>query len=141
MTTDYTALANFRYIIRRFLKTSEGAARTAGLEPQQHQLLLILKALSLRSEDTSVMTLAERMLIKHHSVVGLIDRLEERGFVSRCRDDRDRRRVEVQLTEHGENTIEQLSAFHQRELNVLAPELITLLQSVVNRAVPEVSPN
>ena len=141
MTTDFVALANFRYTIRRFLKTSERAARSAGLEPQQHQLLLALKALLIRGEDTSVAVLAERMLLKHHSVVGLIDRLEERGFVSRCRDDKDRRRVEIRLTQHGESTIEQLTAFHQRELNVLAPELIGVLQSVVDTASPEGSPD
>ena len=131
VNTDFVALANFRYTIRRFLKTSERAARSAGLEPQQHQLLLLLKALSVQGEDTSVVVLADRLLLKHHSVVGLIDRLEEKGFVSRCRDDRDRRRVEIQLTQLGEETIEQLSAFHQRELNVLAPELTGLLQSIV----------
>ena len=137
MNTDFVALANFRYTIRRFLKTSERAARSAGLEPQQHQLLLVLKALSVQEQDTSVVVLAERMLLKHHSVVGLVDRLEEKGFVSRCRDDQDRRRVEIRLTEYGESTIEQLTAFHQRELYVLAPELTGLLQAVVERALPE----
>ncbi|HEX5368343.1 MAG TPA: MarR family transcriptional regulator [Dehalococcoidia bacterium] len=137
MATDFLALANFRYTIRRFLKMSEEAAQSAGLEPQQHQLLLALKARSVADEDTSIAVLAEGMLLKHHSVVGLIDRLEEKGFVSRCRDDKDRRRVEIQLTQLGDDTIEHLTAAHQRELNVLAPELIEVLQSIFDKVRPE----
>lgn len=137
MTTDFVALADFRYRIRRFLKMSEEAALAAGLEPQQHQLLLALKALTVSRADTSIASLAERMLLRHHSVVGLVDRLEEKGFVSRSRDESDRRRVEVHLTARGEETIERLTSFHQRELNELAPELIALLQQVVNMPPPD----
>ncbi len=131
---DYRSLAEFRYHLRKFLHASEVRVLQDGLEPQQHQLLLAIKGLSVTGEDTSIAVLAQRLLLKHHSVVGLVDRLEEKGFVRRCRDEHDRRRVEVQLTDLGEATIAKLTAFHQRELNVLAPELIELLQSVIDTA-------
>jgi DNA-binding MarR family transcriptional regulator len=141
VSTDFVALASFRFRIRQFLKVSEEAAHSASLESQQHQLLLALKALSVSGADTSIAVLAERMLLRHHSVVGLIDRLEEKGFVRRCRDDKDRRRVEILLTDQGEETIEKLTAFHQQELNELAPELIELLQQVVGAPAQRSAPD
>ncbi|MGB9069638.1 MAG: helix-turn-helix domain-containing protein, partial [Candidatus Acidiferrales bacterium] len=81
---DYSALAAFRYEIRRFLNFSETAAREAGIEPQQHQALLAIKG---RPEfDTTVGVLAERMQIRHHSAVELSHRLESRGWIRRSRD-------------------------------------------------------
>ena len=75
---DFQALAEFRYQIRRFLYFSEEAARRAGIEPQQHQLLLAIKGLPTALRPT-IRTLAERMQLQHHSAVELIDRLERAG--------------------------------------------------------------
>ncbi len=74
--TDYYALAEIRYQIRRFLHFSEEAAREAGLVPQQHQLLLALKGLPAGRKAT-ISELAERLQLRHHSTVELIDRLVE----------------------------------------------------------------
>ncbi len=98
--TDYQALAEFRYQIRRFLRFSEQMARAAGIEPQQHQLLLAVKGLP-EGRRAIIGELAERLQLQHHSVVELVDRLEERGFVQRNRDEGDQRRVLVRLTPAG----------------------------------------
>ncbi len=87
---DYQALAEFRYQIRRFLHFSEQVAREAGLEPQQHQLLLALKGLP-EGRKATIGELAERLQIQHHSTVELIDRMVERDLIQRSRDDEDQR--------------------------------------------------
>ena len=81
---DYRALAAFRYELRRFLAFSEEAARAAGIEPQQHQLLLALQGLPQRARPT-IGAVAERLCVQHHTAVALVDKLEGRGFVVRER--------------------------------------------------------
>src|SRR4029453_19373862 len=78
---DFKAMAELRYQIRRFLRFSENAAREAGIEPQQHQLLLAVRGLPGGLKPT-IGVLAERMQLQHHSTVELIDRLVDRGFLS-----------------------------------------------------------
>src|SRR6186713_1602260 len=101
---NYTALAEFRFEIRRFLHMSEDAARRAGLEPQQHQLLLALKGAKPGIAPT-IRWLAERLQVQHHSAVGLVDRLVERGMVRRYRDPSDLRRALISLTGAGESVL------------------------------------
>src|SRR5512141_2395478 len=101
---DYQALAEFRYHIRRFLRFSERAAREAGVEPQQHQLLLAVKGMPDGTQAT-ISELAERLQIQHHSTVELVDRLTTRALVTRKRGDEDRRQVIVQLTAKGEKLL------------------------------------
>jgi DNA-binding MarR family transcriptional regulator len=98
---EYQALAEFRYQIRRILRFSEEAAYATDLEPQQHQLLLAIKGLP-QGRKAAVGEIAERLQIRHHSTVELIDRLVKRGLVERHRDDEDQRRVIVSLTPQGE---------------------------------------
>src|SRR5258708_35343582 len=83
---DYQVLAEIRHQIRRFLHFSEQAAREAGLVPQQHQLLLALKGLPAGKKAT-ISELAERLQLRHHSVVELMYRLVERGPIARLRHD------------------------------------------------------
>ena len=127
--SDYRALAEFRYQIRRFLHFSEQAARTAGLEPHQHQLLLTVRG----HEKPSIGILAERLQIQHHSAVELVDRLAERGLVSRSRAPSDRRQVIVELTPRGEAELEKLAACHLAELRDNGPALIGALDAVIGR--------
>ena len=131
---DYAALASFRYEIRRFLRVSEDAARRAGLEPQQHQLLLVLKGMP-RDIDPTVAHLAERLQLQHHSVVGLVDRLEARELVRRERDENDHRRALVSLTRDGEAVLHRLSVEHQDEIRSRAAALISSMAAIV-RATP-----
>jgi DNA-binding MarR family transcriptional regulator len=129
---DYRALSEFRYQIRRFLRFSEQAAREAGLEPQQHQLLLTIRGLPPGAEPT-VSELAERLQIRHHSVVELIDRLEGRQLVSRRRAEHDRRKVLVELTPEGDHMLRSLTTAHQAELQTAGPELLRALSALINQ--------
>jgi DNA-binding MarR family transcriptional regulator len=128
--SDYRALADFRYQLRRFLRFSTQAARAAGLEPQQHQLLLAIKGMPDGLEAT-VGTLAERLQIQHHSTVELVDRMEGRGLVRRLRSADDRRRVLVNLTARGETLLARLSAVNRAEVRSIGPRLMRALAAII----------
>lgn len=130
---DFTALAEFRYQIRRFLHFSEQAARSAGIEPQQHQLLLAIKGLVQSQREPSIGLLAERLQLQHHSTGELVDRLGERGMVSRSRAPADRRQVLIHLTKRGEAELEKLTACHLAELRTNGPALVQALEAVIRR--------
>jgi DNA-binding MarR family transcriptional regulator len=123
---DYQALAEFRHALRQFLDFSQDAARRAGLTPQQHQALLAIKGYPERDEVT-VRELADRLLLRHHSVVELIDRLENLGLLRRRADPNDGRRVRVALTAKAERRLADLSATHLEEIRRLGPSLGMLL--------------
>jgi len=127
----YQQLAEFRYRIRSFVHFSEQAVRSAGIEPQQHQLLLAVKGLPEGTRPT-VTALAHRLCLKHHSTVELINRLEQRGAVVRHHSDQDRREVLIALTAHGEEILEKLSVLHWQEVQSLAPALSNALETIVN---------
>ena len=134
---DYRALAEFRSELRRFLRFSEEVTLRAGLEPQQHQLLLAIRA-ALRDDAATVGALADRLQLKPHSVVELVDRAAQRGLVRRERSEHDRRRVIVRLTPAGEQTLRRLALYHRDELCQAGPRLIAALRRIVeaDRAVP-----
>ena len=123
---DYQALAEFRYGLRKFLAFSEAAAAGAGLTTQQHQALLVVKALG-SDRGVTVGLLSERLLIRQHSAVELVDRLERAGLVARGSDPSDKRRVLVSLTEDGQNRLAALSAAHLEELRAIGPALAAIL--------------
>ncbi len=137
---DYQALAEIRYQIRRFLHFSEQAAREAGLVPQQHQLLLALKGLPTGRKAT-ISELAERLQLRHHSAVELIDRLVERGLIKRLRDETDQRRVIIHLTPQGEQVLRGLSLLHRHELQLAGPAFVRALGALLagDTATAEVS--
>lgn len=126
---QFETLAELRHALRRFLHFSHEAARAAGIPPQQHQALLAIKGFPGR-ERVAMHELAERLHLKHHSAVGLVDRLVRRGLVRRRRAAEDARRVEVSLTARGEALIARLSAIHRDELRQIGPELRRLLDSM-----------
>jgi DNA-binding MarR family transcriptional regulator len=130
--SQFVALAEFRHQVRTFLHFSEQAARASGLEPQQHQLLLALKGS--REPDTTVGTLADRLQIRHHSAVELIDRMEHHGWVRRTPARVDRRRVVVKLTRSGHAVLAALSAVHLRELRQAGPALVHALEALLPAA-------
>ena len=129
---DYTALADFRYEIRRFLNFSENAARAAGIEPHQHQALLVIKGLPANHVAT-VGVLAERLQIQHHSAVELTDRLESKGLIRRSRSKADRREVLLGLTLRGEKLLQKLTVAHRAELQSMGPKLLAVLESAIAR--------
>lgn len=125
----YELLAELRYALRRFLHFSAEAAADVGLTPQQHQALLAIKGFPGR-DRVSIGELAERLHLKHHSAVGLVDRLVARELVRRVAAKGDRRRIEVGLTAHGESLLRRLSEAHLAELRQRGPELRRMLASL-----------
>lgn len=136
---DYRSLAELRYQIRKFLHFSEQAARKAAIEPTQHQFLLALKGLPEDLRPT-VGVLAERLQIRPHSAVELVNRLAKGGFIRRRRDDEtasgDHREVLLQLTAKGERVLRELSQYHGQELQQAGPALIAALQAVLGTSMP-----
>jgi DNA-binding MarR family transcriptional regulator len=127
---EFRSLAEFRYQIRIFLNGSEEAARKAGLEPQQYLLLLALRGLP-AGREPSIRGLAERMQLRHHSVVELVDRLERRQLLRRERSRTDRRQVILHLTPRGEKILTQLARQRISELRTAAPALVRALTAVI----------
>jgi DNA-binding MarR family transcriptional regulator len=127
---DYRALAELRHQIRRFLTFSEQEARAAGVEPQQHQMLLAVKGLPAGARPT-VSTLAERLQLRHHTVVGLVDRLTAAKLVVRRPSKHDGREILVELTPKGERVLRGLSVSHQTELRSAAPALLAALAVII----------
>jgi DNA-binding MarR family transcriptional regulator len=136
---DFQAMAELRYQIRCFLRFSETAARRAGIEPQQHQLLLAVRGLPDGIKPT-VGVLAERMQLQHHSTVELVDRLVDRGFLCRLRATDDRRQVLVKLTHDGEEFLKTLSLHHLQELQSAGPKFVRILQGLIDNAGPAGAP-
>jgi len=129
---DYTALADFRYEIRRFLNFSERAARAAGIEPHQHQALLAIKGLR-AGQAATVGVLAERLQVRHHTAVELTDRLEAKGLIRRLRGEADRREVLLELTLRGEKLLRELTLSHRAELQMAGPKLVAALECAIMR--------
>jgi len=123
---NYEALADFRYVLRRFFAFSEHAAGKAGLSPQQYQALLAIKGARDRS-DLGIGDIAERLMIRHHTAVELVSRLQKNGFVVRARDKSDARRVTVSLSAKAERVMDGLAAAHLQELKGTRPVLEQLL--------------
>lgn len=124
------ALAEFRHHLRVFLQASETAAHQAGLHPQQHQLLLTVAAAE-SGVATSIAYAADRLGLKHNTVVELADRCESEGLLQRSTDPADGRRVCLRVTVRGQKVLDRLSQVHLRELYSLAPHLIEALQEVL----------
>jgi len=124
---QYEMLASFRFALRQFLRFSEEAAVSAGCMPQQYQALLAIKGFPGR-EHVTVRELAERLHIKHHSAVGLIDRLVAEKFVTRGSSAEDGRQVHVRVTARGERVLEKLASAHREQLRRIGPEISQLLQ-------------
>jgi DNA-binding MarR family transcriptional regulator len=129
---DYRRLLELRTGLRRFLRWSEDHARTAGLTPAQHQLLLAIRG-HLDERGPTVGDVADYLLLRHHSAVGLLDRAEAAGLVTREPDADNLSIVRLRLTERGASTLEELSAQHLEELAHLAPTLHALWDALEAR--------
>jgi DNA-binding MarR family transcriptional regulator len=132
---EYHALAQLRYLIRRFLQEGDATAREAGLEPQQYLLLLAIRGLEI-GQEASIRRLAERLSLRHHSTVELVDRLEAHGLVKRTRGKEDRRQVLVSLQPRGEKLVEKVVAQRIVELRSHGHALVAAIGKLL-----EASPN
>jgi DNA-binding MarR family transcriptional regulator len=126
-TADYQALAEFRYALRQFLAFSASAAKTVGLTPQQHQAMLSIIGAP-EGQAVTIGFLAERLLLKHHSTVELVDRLVEIDLVTRQSDGGDRRKVLLSLTPKAKRLLTKLSSAHIEELRRIRPAFAALLE-------------
>ncbi|HST29703.1 MAG TPA: MarR family transcriptional regulator [Chthoniobacterales bacterium] len=124
---DYTALAELRYLGRKFLRFSKDFLREkVGLNPEQYEALLAIKAFP--GKNLTISQLSERLQVKHHSAVNLVDRLAEKRLIRRQAGQVDRRERHLELTEKGETLIDDLAAVHYRELSNRSEEMIKALQ-------------
>src|SRR5260370_41570692 len=131
-TDEYRALAELRYRIRHFLHEGDAVAQAAGLEPQQYLLLLTIRGLP-PGEEATIRRLAERLALKHHSVVELIDRLEIHGYVRRSRGRDDRRRVLVSLLPRGERLLEHVARHRIGELRSTGHALVRAIDQLLEK--------
>jgi DNA-binding MarR family transcriptional regulator len=125
----FRTLAEFRYELRQFLHFSERAAVAVGLQPQQHQLLLQVAGAP-EGEAVTIAYAAERLSLRHHSVVELVNRSEREGLLVRTVDARDQRRAILQVTRKGELVLGRLAGDHARELTEMAPRLAKALKRI-----------
>jgi len=128
--SEYRALGELRYLIRRFLQEGDVTAKQAGLEPQQYLLLLAVRGLPVGQEAT-ISALASRLSLRHHSTVELIDRMEAHGYVRRIRGREDRRQVLVALQPRGAKLLEKVVEQRIIELRANGRSLVAAISSLL----------
>ena len=129
---DYRALAEFRYQIRRYLGLSDDAARAAGLEPHQYQVLLAIRGLP-EGTPATIRALADQLQLRHHSAVELVDRMAKHGYVRRVRSTDDRREVLIGLTVRAQKLLDKLAQQRFDELRKSGPEFVRALDRLLER--------
>ena len=125
---EYQQLASFRYALRSFLRFSEAAAAEVGLTAQHYQALLAVCAAA--DGHVTINDLAQQLLIRHNSAVGLVDRLTAQGLLAREPSPDDRRKVILRLTAKGDRTLQKLAEVHREELRRIGPQLEALLHGI-----------
>lgn len=125
-------MAELRHRIRLFLKEGDATARTAGLEPQQYMMLLAIRGLP-ADEEASIRTLADRLALKHHSAVELLDRLEKHGYVRRSRSREDRRQVFISLLPRGQHALAEVVRQRISELRSTGAALVTAIEALLEK--------
>jgi DNA-binding MarR family transcriptional regulator len=129
-STDYDALAAFRYLLRKFLRFSKDyVKKTANLSSEQYEALLAIKALS-SDDGVTIADLSERLQVKHHSAVNIVDRLVERKLIRREPGPHDRREKHLELTPGGMTLLEKLAAVHRKEIRRRSAEIMAALEGL-----------
>ena len=128
---EFRALAELRYRIRLFLKEGDATAREAGLEPQQYLMLLAIRGLPPEMPG-KIRTLADRLALKHHSAVELVDRLEQHGYVKRTRSREDKRQVLVSLLPKGQKVLERVVQQRIGELRASGRQLVRAIDALLD---------
>jgi DNA-binding MarR family transcriptional regulator len=129
-THEYEQLAAFRHALRGFLRFSEAEAEKRGLTAQNYQALLVLRACP-EGQRVTINDLAEQLMVRHNSAVGLVDRLSRQRLVAREPAPEDRRKVYLRLTAKGARVLERLAEVHREELHRIGPQLEELLQQII----------
>lgn len=128
-SADYRKLLAFRTALTRFLHWRAEQTQRVGLTPQQHNLLLAIRAHQGRG-GPSIRQIADQLVVQHHTAVGLVDRAQDADLVHRCHDPHDRRVVRVRLTPTGRRVVRELDVIHREELRRIAPALGLIYQSL-----------
>lgn len=126
---EYALLAAFRYALRGFMHFSESAAKGVGLNAQQYQAMLAVRGYP-EDRPVTINDLAQQLLIRHNTAVGLVDRLDKQGLIARRPSPVDGRQVYLRLTAKGERMLERLASVHREELRRIEPQLRLLLQQI-----------
>jgi DNA-binding MarR family transcriptional regulator len=124
---DYKALAAFRYAMRKFLRFSKEFLAGANLTPEQYEALLAIKTRG-EGPGLNIRDLSERLQVKHHTAISLLNKLVDRKLVSRKRGLKDRREVKIKLTTLGDATLARLAEIHRREMRSRSSEMIEALR-------------
>ena len=127
---EYQQLASFRYSLRSFLRFSEAEAEKLGLTAQHYQALLAVCA---APGGVTINDLAQQLLIRHNSAVGLVDRLTKQALLAREPAPEDARKVYLRLTAKGDRLLARLAEVHREELRRIGPQLEALLHSIRTR--------
>jgi len=125
-------MAELRYRLRLFLREGDAAARSAGLEPQQYLMLLAIRGLP-DGNSAKIRSLADSLLIKHHSAVELVDRLEVRGLVRRTRGRQDRRQVLISLLPKGQRVLERVVQQRVSEVRAGGNQLVRAVDALLRK--------
>lgn len=125
---DYKALAAFRRAMREFLAFSQESALEHSLTAQQHQALLAIRVHS-GAQPMTIGELADSLMIKSHSAVGLVSRLEERDLVIRKASQEDRRRALLELRPRGAEILEAISQRNMRKIGRTSEILGAILRA------------
>ena len=131
---EYALLAEFRYALRKFMNFSKEEAKSVQLTPRQHQAMLAIRGFGTKTNPVTVGDVAEWLQIRHHSAVGLINRLEEQKLLRREHSENDKRKVNIVLTPEGNDILEKLTSVHKEEIRRIGPELRQLLHHLSNDA-------
>jgi DNA-binding MarR family transcriptional regulator len=127
---EYRALGELRHLIRKFVQEGDVTAKQAGLEPQQYLLLLAIRGLP-PGQAATISTLADRLSLRHHSTVELIDRMEAHGYVKRVRGREDRRQVLISLQPHGVRLLERVVQQRMIELRANGRALVAAISALL----------
>jgi DNA-binding MarR family transcriptional regulator len=112
-------VAEFRAALRRFLRTTERNARSAGLTPQRYLLLLMIKGAPDRSERSTVTELAQSLQLAQSTVTELVRRAEEIGLIERERSSADGRVAYLRLSAEGERRLAHSFTSNESERRAL----------------------
>lgn len=133
LADELVRLAAFRMLLRQFESFSAQASADLGLTSVQYQALLAIET----QQDGVQMTvklLAQQLMIKHNSAVGLVDRIEHLGLAVRRPSASDGRSVVVALTARGRRAVGRLALEHRNALQAIAPVMGSYMRHFAKQA-------
>ena len=106
--------------------------KSAELSPTQYNVLRILRG---SPDGLSCGEIANRMITRDPDITRLLDRMEKRGLISRCREEKDRRTVMARITPEGLELLarldEPVQAMHRKQLGHLKAEQLEKLHELL----------